>query len=177
MSAFNSLKQSINVAYNQTQTTLGQSNEAEYTIQLKAFTRPCDPVTFFPGLKGIREHYCQDGFYRYTYGEYEGYDVAKTEIQKVIDAGFTDAFIVKLDQFEQRIQKTGEFTIQLKSLKAPVNLSYFKNLKDVKELIGNDGLFKYIYGTYTNVEDARKELKRIQKLGYEDAFVVSTSKY
>ena len=172
-----SIKKDININYTQEQTNQSNNEESVYTIQLTALTKPAEP-DFIKSMKGIKENYCQDGVYRYTYGQFTGYTEAKAELQKMIDKGFTGAFVVKADGFKEKVETTGEFTIQLKSLNAPINLSYFKDLKGVKELIGNDGKYKYLYGTYTNIEEARKELKKIQKIaGYEDVFIVSTTKF
>ena len=177
MGEINNIKKDINVTYNQEQTNNSYNEESLYTIQLTALTKPAEPA-FIKSIKGIKENYCQDGVYRYTYGEYKGHTEAKAELQKMIDLGFPGAFVVKADGFKEKIETTGEFTIQLKSLAAPINLSYFKDLKGVKELIGNDGKYKYLYGTFNNIEEARKELKKIQKIpGYEDVFIVSTSKF
>jgi flagellar motor protein MotB len=171
------LKKEINLSYSQNQALNSNNEETTYTIQLKALTKPADP-SFIKSMKGIVENYCQDGIYRYTFGEYKGHTEAQTELQKLIEQGYTDAFIVKADGFKQKVETKGDFTIQLKSLKSPVNLSYFKDLKGVKELIGNDGNYKYLYGTFATIDDARKELKKLQKItGYEDIFIINTEKF
>ena len=147
-----------------------------YTIQISALTKPAD-LSVFKNLKGVKENLCQDGFYRYTYGKFEGINSAKQEKQHLIELGYTNTFIVKTDNFYSKVESVGEFTIQLESLAEPVNLSHFKNLKGVKELIGNDQKYKYIYGKYSSVDDARKELNKIKKYGYENAFVVNMNKF
>lgn len=171
------MKKEINLTYTKTQVNDSNNVEITYTIQLKALMKPADPA-FIKSNKGLKENYCQDGVYRYTMGEYKGYAEAQAELKKWIDQGYTDAFVVKSDGFKQKVEIKGEFTIQLKSLKVPVNLSVFKDFKGVKELIGNDGNYKYIYGSYPTIDDARKELKKAQKIkGYEDVFIVSMNKY
>lgn len=147
-----------------------------YTIQISAVTKPAD-MSQFKNLKGVKENLCQDGFYRYTYGKFEGINSAQIEKQKVIELGYTNAFIVKTETFNSKVESVGEFTIQLESLAEPVNLSHFKNLKDVKELIGNDQKYKYIYGNYSSVDEARKELNKIRKCGYENAFIINLNKF
>ncbi len=177
MDEISSIKKEINLSYSQEKAVESNTEDATYTIQLKALTKPADP-SFIKSMKGIKENYGQDGVYRYTYGAFTGYTEAQAEKQKMIDQGFTGAFIVKTDGTKQSVETKGEFTIQLKSLAAPVLLSYFKELKGVKELIGNDGKYKYIYGLYSTIDDARKELKKLQKTGnYEDAFIISMSKF
>ncbi len=146
-----------------------------YTIQISALTKPADLSTF-KNLKEVKENLCQDGFYRYSYGKFEGINNAQQEKQHVIELGYTSAFIVKLNNYNSKVEQNGEFTIQLESLSEPVNLSHYKELKGVTELIGNDQKYKYIYGSYPSVDEARKELNKIKKYGYENAFVINLNK-
>jgi len=175
MNQIGKIKKEINITY-QNQTGTIDDDKTIYTIQLIALTKPVE-LSSFKNIKGVKENLCKDGFYRYTYGEFKGINNARKEIQQIIELGYPSTFLVKLDNFNQKVEQKGEFTIQLESLSEPVNLSYYKNLKGVKELIGNDGNYKYIYGKYTTVDDARKELKKIQKLGYKNAFIVNADKY
>jgi hypothetical protein len=171
------IKKEINLTYNltQTDTSSGIDDKTKYTIQLSALTKPAD-LSLFKSIKGVKENLCLDGFYRYTYGEIEGLKAAQMEKQRMIELGFPGAFLVKLENFNKKVEQTGEFTIQIESLSEPVNLSRY-TLKGVKELIGNDGKYKYLYGTFTSVDEARKELKKIQKSGFENAFIVNTNKF
>jgi hypothetical protein len=172
-----SIKNEISANFSQQNASQQNSEDAMYTIQLKALTKPAGPE-FIKSMKGIKENYGNDGIYRYTYGEFKGHTAAQAEKQKLIDQGFTGAFVVKTDAAKQVVEIKGDFTIQLKSLAAPINLSYFKDIKGVKELIGNDGKYKYIYGSFTTLDEARKELKKLQKIGeYQDAFIISMSKF
>ncbi|MFH2095742.1 MAG: OmpA family protein, partial [Bacteroidota bacterium] len=147
-----------------------------FTIQLKALSKPV-PMSYFEGLKGVKENLCEDGFYRYTYMEIADYEEAKALRMKVIEMGYPDAFIVRQNKFNKIEDKKGEFTIQIKAMKSPVNLSYFRGLEGVREYIGNDGWYKYTYGKFSSMEEAKKELKKIAKKGYPDAFVVNVEKY
>lgn len=147
-----------------------------YTIQLKALSKPID-MEFFSNLKGVKENLCSDGYYRYTYKIFTDVQEAQIEKQKVIELGYPDAFLVSTDKFNFIEDKQGEFTIQLKAMQKPVNISYFKGLEDVKEYIGNDGLYKYTYGKYTSISEAKKDLKKVAKKGFPDAFVVNVEKY
>lgn len=177
LSEINMIKKEINLTYSQQITKESFDEESLYTIQIKALTKPADP-SFLKSMKGIKENYGNDGIYRYTYGEFKGYSLAQSEKQKLIDQGFSGAFIIKTGATPKSTVVKGDFTIQLKSLSSPVNLNYFKDLKGVKELIGNDGNYKYIYGSFETIDDARKELKKLQKLsGCEGAFIVSKDKF
>lgn len=163
-------------AFNVRQTETLPSAGGEYTIQLKALVKPLDPG-FFKSIKGVKEHYSTDGFYRYIYGQYPTIEQAREECRKFIEAGFPDAFVTSFTKFQEKVETKGEFTIQLKSASKPINIKTFANIKGVQERIGNDGQYKYIYGNFTSIEEARKELKKIQKEGYADAFVVGMAKF
>lgn len=171
------IKNQINRNYQQEQEQEQANIKKQYTIQVKAFTSPVN-LSIFKGLKGVKENYCSDGFYRYTYGNFKTRSEAEKEKQNIINLGYPDAFIVNYEQFKQKIITNSEFTIQLKSSSNPISLYVFKNLKNkVKELIGNDGKYKYIYGIYKSVSDARKDLEKIKKYGYPDAYIVNMQKF
>ncbi len=149
----------------------------DYVLQVKAFTMPVD-LSAFKNLKGVEEHYCNDGIYRYTYGKFKTRAGAQLEKERIQSLGYPDAFIVELNKFKEKIVVKSEFTIQLKSSSTPIKLVVFKKLKDnVKELIGNDGNFKYIYGSYKTINEARKDLEKIRKEGYPDAFIANMNIY
>jgi outer membrane protein OmpA-like peptidoglycan-associated protein len=63
-----------------------------YTIQLQAFKKPLADKKF-NGLTDVMELYGADGFYRYVYGEFDGFSKAKDAIENVYSAGYKDAFI------------------------------------------------------------------------------------
>ncbi len=155
----------------------GVVDKVEYTIQIKALTRPVN-VSIFKGLetRKIKEFLGEDGIYRYTYGKVKGRENAKKLLKEIINKGYSDAFIVKYDKYVRR-DKGFKYTIQISSTSKHVKLTHFKNLKGVKEYIGLDGKFKYVYGQYKTMEAARKELKKIHKLGYPSAFIVNINKY
>ncbi len=178
MDGIGNIKKEINISYKQQEndTIVSTDDKTIYTIQVSALTKPADSK-LFKNLKGVKENLCQDGFYRYTYGKFEGLENAKIEKQKVIELGYPSAFIVKFDNFNSKIEQNGVFTIQLESLSEPVNISHYKEFKGVKELIGNDQKYKYIYGTFTSVDEAKKELNKIKKYGYDNAFIINVNKY
>ncbi|MBU1626172.1 OmpA family protein, partial [bacterium] len=125
-----------------------------FTIQLKALSKPV-PMNYFEGLKGVKENLCDDGFYRYTYMEIADYEEAKALRMKVIEMGYPDAFIVRKNKFNKIEDRKGEFTIQIKAMKSPVNLGYFRGLEGVREYIGNDGWYKYTFGKFSSMEEAK----------------------
>ncbi|RLD47867.1 MAG: hypothetical protein DRI94_13365, partial [Bacteroidetes bacterium] len=148
-----------------------------YTIQLKALIKPVDK-NYFKDIKGVKEHLCKDGFYRYTYKEIDDYEQAQQELKDVLSKGYTGAFIVDVNKYSRLEANNNEqYTIQLKALKKPINIGFFSSLSGVQEHIGDDGLYKYTYGKYTKMTAAKKDLKKIAKKGYPDAFVVNIKKY
>ncbi len=163
------------ITRNYTQKIESEQNDIkkEYTIQVKAYTSPVNVLSEFPNLKGVKENFCNDGFYRYTYGNYSTRAEALTAKEQISGNGYPDAFIVSVEQFNQKIVKNVTFTIQLLSSSTPLPLITFKELNnDVKESIGDDGNYKYTYGSYKSINEARKNLPRINKLGYPDAIIV-----
>ncbi len=160
----------------QTQNQTGELKGELFTIQLKALSKPID-MKYFKNLKGVKENLCADGYYRYTYKEFDDIQKAREEKQKIIELGYPDAFLVPVNKFNRIEDQKGVFTIQLKALRKPVNISYFRNLGKVEEYIGNDGLYKYTYGKYSSISEAKKDLKKVAKKGFPDAFVVNFEKY
>ena len=148
-----------------------------YSIQIKALSQPVK-ISEFTNLKGVKEYLSEDGYYRYTYNEYKTKAEARNHLDEVLNEGFADAFIIEIGKYKQReVDGNAEYTIQLKALKNPINIKFFSNIKGVKEFIANDGYYKYTFGTYFTMSDARKALKQIRQKGYTDAFIVNVEKY
>ena len=51
----------------------------------------------------------------------------------------------------------------------------FNKLKDIKVEITN-GLYKYIVGNYSNLNDANTEMRKIKNFGFKNAYIIKTSK-
>ncbi len=68
-----------------------------YTIQLMALrVRPVD-VSYFSPLEGVVVILGKDGFYRYTYGQYDSRESAEAMKQQLIDMGFgADLWVKKV---------------------------------------------------------------------------------
>ncbi len=153
-------------------------NEGDFSIQLKALSKPVN-LSVFTGLnsKKIEENLGEDGYYRYTYEKIKGHDAAKTVLDEVVKLGYTDAFIVPYGKYHREKSDDFVYTIQIASMENPVKLTLFTTLKGVKEYIGDDGKYKYVYGQYKSLEEAKKEQEKVAKKGYPDAFVVNLEKY
>lgn len=76
----------------------------------------------------------------------------------------------------QQTTDKGFFTIQIKSLSKPVELSYFESESGVWEKKAADGLYKYFYGRYPDYASAREVAVKLKKGQYPDAFVVFSDK-
>jgi outer membrane protein OmpA-like peptidoglycan-associated protein/tetratricopeptide (TPR) repeat protein len=63
-----------------------------YIIQLKASSAPLNINQFRP-LEKVKEIKGSDGYYRYVFGEFEGFSAAKTALENIQKSGRKDAFI------------------------------------------------------------------------------------
>ena len=73
--------------------------------------------------------------------------------------------------YEKKPESKLLYTIQVMALKKPVQTGYFNNIPDIQVQTGNDGYYRYITGQFDNKAMLMKELGRIKKLGYENAFI------
>ena len=63
-----------------------------YIVQLKASKTPLN-LNQFKALEKVKEIKGKDGFYRYVFGEFEGFSKAKLALENIEKSGFKDAFI------------------------------------------------------------------------------------
>lgn len=63
--------------------------------------------------------------------------------------------------------------IQLGAYKKPMSKSVYKNIPGVIEIRTEDGLYKYLTGSFTNFDDAAKHKVDMVLKGYEGAFVAA----
>ncbi len=156
--------------------TLINSTSDHFGIQLAALKMPSNAKNYVH-LSEVEVKKCDDGFYRIIYGQYESEEEAATDLQELRNRGYLDAFIIDLERFgttsvENTTSKSSvNLTIQLRALKVPVGKNYFKPLIGIREIQGDDGIFRYIIGDFEGMEAALDELKRLQKMGYQDAFI------
>ena len=69
------------------------------------------------------------------------------------------------------------FTIQLKASYSPINTSQFHGINDVKEFKCTDKYYRYTTGAYKTFQDARDQLKKVHKMGFEDAYIQTLEWY
>lgn len=72
----------------------------EFTIQLKAIDKKIILDVSDLG-SGVEEHKTSDGFYRYTYKKFNNIEEANVELLKVIEKGFTSAFIIETAELKK----------------------------------------------------------------------------
>jgi outer membrane protein OmpA-like peptidoglycan-associated protein/tetratricopeptide (TPR) repeat protein len=102
----------------------------------------------------------------------------------VKEQGFTGAYVV--NQYDLNnvtranatltpivSQTTGKriYTIQFKAAISPINMSLFKNFQGVKEILSEDGYYRYVMGEYTQFSKAKEDLIPVQEAGFKDAFI------
>ncbi len=126
-----------------------------------------------------------DESFLYTAGNFTQKDSAMKYLNEVVDKGYPDAGMLERIDLERLIADlsggnttvSASYTIQIMALKNPVEVSYFKPLEGVVMYSGNDGLHRYVYGTYQGIEEALKVLPSIKEMGYKDAFIMSILRY
>ncbi len=142
-------------------------SEDAYTVQIMALIVPVG-IDHFANISGVSVVKGSDGFHRYTVGSTKTKDEAKIIQQQLIALGYKDAFVRRAIYSEV---KPIRFAIQIMALRNPVDVGFFANLSDVIVSLGEDGLYRYFYGSYSSIEQAKEDLPRIIELGYKDAFV------
>jgi hypothetical protein len=98
--------------------------------------------------------------------------------------GLKDAYIINqydIDNLSEKLNAVGSienplltrkaFTIQLKATKSPIEISrVFSAYEGVKEILSDDGFYKYVFGEYESIAKAREALTDIKK-DFDDAFI------
>lgn len=134
-----------------------------YSVQLMALKTEA-PTGTFKNVEGVELTTSADGYYRYSVGNTTEVNYANVLLGKMRALGFADAFI-------RKNSIPGRFTIQLMAVKKQVEVSYFSNLSDVVVIKGADGFYRYTLGSFNSSFAAAGEIKRLNKLGYKQAFV------
>jgi tetratricopeptide (TPR) repeat protein len=142
-------------------------SEDSYTVQIMALIVPVD-IEHFANISGVSVVKGSDGFHRYTVGSTKTREEAKIIQQQLVALGYKDAFVRKAIFSEAT---SSRFAIQIMALRNPVEVGFFANLSDVIVSHDEDGLYRYFYGSYSSLEQAKQDLPRIKELGYMDAFV------
>lgn len=126
----------------------------------------------------------RDSVYFYILGDFMNESNAEEYLNFARGKGFKEGYIVnQYDMQEPPHQLIGKrdrgrvsgsvktYTIQLLASASPVNLNSFSTFGGVKEIKGNDGIFRYIFGEYEGFSKAKEALGNVQRSGYKDAFI------
>lgn len=121
----------------------------------------------------------------YTIGEFHGRLDALKQLVRVRQAGFNTAVLVDQKQLDERTrmnldekfpgQRTNGhipiYTLQLHALMSPLPKAQWPNVPGVREILGQDGYYRYIKGEYKGYAAARKALEDLQRQGFTNAFI------
>jgi outer membrane protein OmpA-like peptidoglycan-associated protein len=126
----------------------------------------------------------KDTLYLYILGEFSDKSDAESYLSFAKGKGFKDAYIVNqydlMEEPKQLISRTGTgrrssdlriYIIQLKASKVPINIAQFSGIEGVREIKGNDGYIRYVYGEFEGFSKAKTALDNVQKTGFKDAFI------
>lgn len=80
---------------------LAEESNQVFTIQLCALKNPIENNKL-KGMFDVEVVHGNDGFYRYVYGEFIGKISAKQALNDVLQRGFTDAFIVEVNNLKDK---------------------------------------------------------------------------
>lgn len=125
-----------------------------------------------------------DSAYIYTLGTFFNKADAIKYLSVAKEKGLNNAYIVNQYDLDSQspvlreengsvgLLKTRKvFTIQLKATKSPINISrVFPNYSGVREFVADDGFYKYFYGEYESIEQAKQVIISVKK-DYDDAFI------
>lgn len=68
------------------------------------------------------------------------------------------------------------YTVQIMAMRRPLAISYFAKFGDnVSAVLGNDGLTRYLYKSYRDLDEAQMVMMRLRDIGFWDAFVRESS--
>ncbi len=146
-----------------------------YTVQVMALYNPVD-ISYFKYVSDIRVFYNDnDRFYRYTTGVFKVKNDAYGHKAELIAKGYPDDLFVKKVMklsSEAPVKTLTYFSIQLKASKAQVDIaSTFPGIRGIRETKEVDGMYHYLYGRYTSIEEARSAISRPEFKQFSDAFV------
>lgn len=120
----------------------------------------------------------------YAVGVFLNRPDAVTYLGHAREMGFKDANVINqydLNEEAKSLSKrniivslaTGKriYTIQLIEAKSPVSMDMFREITGVREISGDDGYYRYLYGEYENQAHAQEALKGILEKGFGEALI------
>lgn len=99
--------------------------------------------------------------------------LASTANADKLDALRTNKKIIRMSEAQAPY-----YAIQIIALAKPPQMpSFFKNVDEAREYPCNDGYLRFCVGEFDSYEAAKAAIPEVKALGYDQAFVVNTSKY
>jgi outer membrane protein OmpA-like peptidoglycan-associated protein len=166
---------------------LRQSSTMKYSIVLERTTDRLYPG-YFSSLINDEMLFVRtimtDSLNLYVLGVFYNRPDAVTYLGYLRENGLKDAYIINqydIDNLSEKLNAVGSienplltrkaFTIQLKATKSPIEISrVFSAYEGVKEILSDDGFYKYVFGEYESIAKAREALTDIKK-DFDDAFI------
>jgi outer membrane protein OmpA-like peptidoglycan-associated protein len=118
---------------------------------LGVFYNRSDAVTYLGYLKGI--------------GLNDAYIIDQYDLENAPEQSETGLLIEKTDLTKKA------YSIQLKATKSPIDVrKIFPGYEGVKEIVADDGFYKYMYGEFSSIAKAKEALIDVRK-DFDDAFI------
>ena len=104
----------------------------------------------------------------FVYKDFELNEVNPTDLvaNKLIEQ-------IETEKEKEIAQSDSTYSIQLAILKFPT--TEFNQIDDLKVEIAN-GLYKYLVGNYSDLNDANAAMRKIKNFGFKNAYIIKTSK-
>ncbi len=134
-----------------------------YTLQIYALRKPVD-LNYLKNINGISVHYAPDKLFKYTWGMANDLQEAQRLKNDLKARGYSDVII-------RRRAVVPAYTIQVMAGRNRLDFSSFNRFDRLKVTLGKDGYYRYTYGEYSTLDDARKEFSRLKNLGHENMFI------
>ncbi|SZD72973.1 N-acetylmuramoyl-L-alanine amidase AmiC precursor [Candidatus Ornithobacterium hominis] len=120
----------------------------------------------------------ENGLYKYFYGQTSFISKREELLNYVKRKGFPDAFVVEVPintnaQEKETQEQKNIYRIQIltSSKKFSDNAPQLKGISPV-DVYEENKLYRYYYGWFSSENEAEKELPKIKKAGFQDAFIV-----
>ena len=114
---------------------------------------------------------------------YNKYDAVKYR-DYAKSKGFNDAYIVTpyeintvsksltdANAINRQINSKLVYTIQLKAARRPINMNKFRGIDGVREIVNDDGYYRYVCGEFNSITKAKAALGPFHESGFKDAFI------
>lgn len=175
------------------------SIQRQYTIQLASSKKGLPPelLTKFLSIQDIKPITLEDSATVYTAGVYTKYSDAEERKNKFIKDGINEAKVVynkdghfleeksyslvgtkakevKKETIINKVNVEGlVFRVQLGAYKNRLSANVFNEIKDLTEVKTDDGLYKYMTGSFRNFNEAAKLRVNMLLKGYDNAFITA----